>query len=420
MWQTLQAYRDRRILAVLLLGFSSGFPLALTGSTLAFRLAELKVSLATIGAFSLVGMFYSFKWVWSPVVDQLKLPVLSMFGRRRSWIVLSQAGLVAVIAALGWVDPVAAPTATAGLAAAVAFLSATQDIAIDAWRIELLPKEQQGAGAAAVQWGYRLGMIASGAGALYAAQAWDWTRSYYLMAAIAAACIAATLWSPEPLVPEAPKLGIGAALYRAVIAPFADFRHRRLWAVVLLAAVVFRFGDAFAGVMASPLYQQLGFTKAEVASVTKVFGVFASLGGVAAGGAIVARLGPLRSLLVCGSVTMLSNLLYAVQAVVGNNLGVLTLTIGLENFAGGMSTAAYVAWISTLCSPGFAATQYALLSSLASVGRTTLAASGGWVAERTSWPIYFLIAACGALPGLALVSMLSRANAEEEPAKPAT
>ncbi len=409
----LAVYREPRLVAVLLMGFSSGLPLVLTAGTLSYWLADLGLSLTAIGLFGLARAPYSVKFLWSPVIDRVPVPLLTRrLGRRRSWALAIQAALVLAILALGFSDPPRHPAATALAALAVAFLSASQDIVIDAYRIELLRPEEQGAGAAATQWGYRFGMLAAGAGALYAAGFGGWRFAYAAMAALMLVGMVTVWLTPEPggAAPAAAP-GIAAWLRQAVVAPFADMVRRqgalRLAAIVLFI-VLYKFGDALAGSMANPLYVGLGFTPAEVATIAKLYGVVATLAGVAAGGVCVLRLGLYPSLLLCGALQAASNLLYAVQFWAGHDLAVLALTIGAENLTGGMASAAFVAYLSGLCSRDFTATQYALLSSLATVGLNLLAASGGYLAERLGWPAFFALSTAACLPGLVLLAGLMR------------
>lgn len=403
-------YGRPRLVAIGFMGFSSGLPLPLTLGTLSYWLAEQGVSRTTIGLFTLVGLPYSFKFLWSPLMDRLPLPGLTTrLGRRRGWLLVVQALLAVAILALGLGNPRAAPIATALAALAVAFLSASQDIVIDAYRIELLQPEEQGAGAAATQWGYRFGMIAGSAGALVAAAEGGWHVAYAVMAALMGVGMATVWLTPEPRV-ALPRAAPGAAAWfkDAVAAPFADLIRRDGWFAILLFIVLYKFGDALAGVMSNPLYVALGFTKGEVAAISKVFGVLATLVGIAAGGIVVARLGLYRALLICGVLQMLSNLAYAAQVVAGHDVAMLAVTIAAENFTGGMGSAAFVAYLSQLCNLAFTATQYALLSSLASVGRTVLAASGGWLAQRLDWVPFFGLATLACLPGLGLLLWLMR------------
>jgi MFS transporter, PAT family, beta-lactamase induction signal transducer AmpG len=420
---SLAVYREPRLIAVLLMGFSSGLPLALTFGTLSYWLAEVGVSLTAIGLFGLVRTSYSLKFLWSPLIDRLRVPFLTArLGRRRSWALTIQLPLALAIFALGRTDPRVDPAATALAAVVVAFLSASQDIVIDAYRIELLRPEEQGAGAAATQWGYRFGMLASSAGALYAASFGGWHLAYGLMAGLMLVGMATVWLTPEPggvrppgtLAGTLPDTlpGAGAAqrvktwLRRAVVAPFLDMFERNgayQLAAIALFVVLYKFGDALAGSMANPLYVALGFTKVEVATISKVFGVAATLVGVAAGGVFVARLGVFRTLFVCGALQALSNLMYAVLVWAGHDVSVLTISIGAENLTGGMASAAFVAYLSRLCSREFTATQYALLSSLATVGLNVLAASGGYFAQHLGWIDFFVASTAACIPALLLL-----------------
>ena len=416
----LAVYRRPRLLAVLLMGFSSGLPLALTFGTLSYWLAELGVSLTAIGLFGLVRASYSLKFLWSPLIDRLPIPVLTRrLGRRRSWALVIQFLLALAILALGSTDPKADPAMTALAAVFVAFLSASQDIVIDAYRIELLLPEEQGAGAAATQWGYRFGMLASGAGALYAASYGGWHFAYAAMAALMLVGMVTVWLTPEPGGIAPPERLRGdtawaraeAWLKGAVVAPFADM-FRRNGGLTLLAIVLFivffKFGDALAGSMANPLYVELGFTKVEVATVAKIYGVIATLAGVALGGVLVVRWGVFIAMLVCGGLQALSNLMYIAQLWAGHDVLMLSFTIGAENLTGGMASAAFVAYLSGLCSRDFTATQYALLSSLATVGLNVLAASGGFLAQRLGWTPFFLLSTLFCVPGLLILLWLMR------------
>jgi MFS transporter, PAT family, beta-lactamase induction signal transducer AmpG len=416
----LAVYREPRLIAVLLMGFSSGLPLALTAATLSFWLAEMDVSLTTIGFFSLVGISYNFKFVWSPLIDRLPIPLLTArLGRRRSWALTIQIPLALAILALGLTDPRADPAMTALAAVIVAFLSASQDIVIDAYRIELLRPEEQGAGAAATQWGYRFGMLAAGAGALYAATFGGWPFAYGLMAALMLVGMVTVWLTPEPdsTRPFEPLSGattgerLRAWAGRAVVAPFVDLHRRtgtRLLVAVLLFTILYKFGEALAGTMATPLYVSLGFAKVEVANIGKIYGLAATLAGLALGGVVVTRIGVFGALLVCGVLQMLSNLMYVVQTWAGHDLVALALTIGVENLTNGMGSAAFVTYLSGLCNVTYTATQYALLSSLAGVGRTILSAWGGKLATLFGWTPFFLFSTVLCIPGLLLLLWIMR------------
>lgn len=417
-FESLRIYREPRLIAVLFMGFSSGLPLPLTLGTLTFWLATAGVSRTGIGLFALIGVSYSLKFLWSPLIDRLRLgPITDRLGRRRGWALVIQAALALAILALGATDPKTEPGTLALAAVVVAFLSASQDIVIDAFRIEILRPDEQGAGAAATQWGYRFGLMASSFGALYIAHFGGWHVAYGVMAVLMLVGMATMLLTPEPAASAAvaaPLPGTSALerarhwLRDAVIGPFAEFVTRPGWLAILVFVVLFKFGDALAGVMANPFYVAMGFTDLEVANISKFFGVAATLAGLGAGGAMVYRLGLYRSLLVGGVLQMLSNLMYVWQSLAGHDVWLLTLTIGVENFTGGIGSAAFVGYLSGLCNVAFTATQYALLSSLATVGRTTLSAAGGWLADRFDWPVFFTLTTLAAVPGLLMILWLIR------------
>ena len=403
MLESLKIYGRPRLLAILGMGFASGLPLTLTGATLALWLADAHVSLKEIGLFALVGVSYNFKFLWAPLVDRLAIPGLTVWlGRRRSWALTFQIGVAASLVGLSLADPVAAPVWTAVMAVLVAFFSASQDIVIDAYRVELLRPEEQGAGAAATQFGYRLGMIASGAGALYAAEAWGWQAAYLVMAGLMLIGMATVLATPEPVVERPPRGGLAAT----VLAPFRDFARHSGWVGILIFVLIYKMADAVAGHYAGPLYLSLGFSKIEIANVSKVFGVIATIVGIALGGALVYRFGVLKTLLIGAILQMGSNAMYVVQALAGHDLRILTLTIAFEQIAGGIGSAAFVAYLSALCSRAYTATQYALLSALAAFARNFFVSAGGAVAEWLGW-IWFFVASVGLpLPGLVLLAWL--------------
>ncbi len=337
---SLRVYREPRLVAILFMGFASGLPLPLTFATLSFWLAEAGVSRTNIGLFVLVGFAYNYKFLWSPVLDRVPIPWLTRrLGRRRSWALVIQALLMAAIFVLGRSDPRSDLTATALLAVIVAFLSASQDIVIDAYRIELLTPEEQGPGAAATQWGYRIGLLAAGAGALYAAAFGGWAFAYTVMAVLMLVGMVTVFLTPEPAVeadlPHPAVSGWAARLAvwarEAIVLPFADLARRRGWIVILVFVVLYKLGEAMAGAMANPLYQQLGFSKIEVANIAKLVGFFATLAGVAAGGLVVARLGMLRGLFIGGVLQALSNLMYVAQVLAGHDNTILAVSSRRRN-----------------------------------------------------------------------------------------
>ena len=407
-------YADWRVLLILPLGIASGLPLLLTFSTLSAWLATVGVSRSAIGAFALVGTPYAFKFLWSPLIDRLPPPL--PLGRRRGWGITIQLGLVAAILGLGCCDPKRDLHLIGVLAVLVAFLSASQDIVIDAYRVEILGLEQQGPGAGMVQTGYRIGMLISGAGALMIAARAGWFAAYATMAALIGVGMLVFLLAPEPAAraeiathkPGSRWDAFRQWLATAVTGPFADFMRRPLWAVILIFVLGYKLGEAMAGVMAMPLYVSLGFSLEQIAAVSKLVGFFATVIGALVGGVITARLGILRALVVCGVLQSLGNLFYVLQAVGGHRLDYLALCVAAENLTGAMAGAALVAYLSQLCSPDFTATQYALLSSLAAVGRTLVASSGGVLADRFGWVRFFLLTTVVTIPALVLLAWIAR------------
>jgi PAT family beta-lactamase induction signal transducer AmpG len=415
-WRKLAGlYARPRVAAMLFLGFSSGLPLALILGTLSVWLFEAGLTRTAIGLFAVTGTPYALKFLWSPLVDRLPLPWLTKtFGRRRGWLLAVQAVLALSVLGLGLCDPRMDPVLTAIMALVVAFWAATQDIVIDAFRVELLAGEEQAAGAALAVFGYRLGLLASGAGALFLAEVAPWPVVYAVMASLILVGVITTLLTPEPpehgdhsLAP-AQQGRIAGWLHKAVIMPFADFMKRPGWGAILLFVMLFKFGDSLAGVMTNPFLISIGFSKVEIASVAKIFGFSATIGGLALGGMVMAATGPYRALMICGLFQCLSLLLFAAQAEMGASLSFLALTIGIENLASGMGTAVFVAYLSSLCNRAFTATQYALLSSLMAVARTWLSSGAGFLADELDWTGFFIVSAAAALPGLILLIWLRR------------
>ncbi|MBB5691409.1 AmpG family muropeptide MFS transporter [Roseomonas alkaliterrae] len=402
-------WRDRRFLVLLALGFSAGVPLPLTAFTLRQWFAESGVSLAAIGLTALIGLAYSLKFLWAPVLDHAAAPLFRRWGRRRGWLASIQPALALAILALGLTDPAADATLTVMVAVAVAFLSASQDIVVDAYRIEALAEREQGYGLACYVWGYRGALLAAGGGALAMAEFGGWSFAFAMCAAMIGVGFAATIAAPEPgrPPPEAPP-GWGARLRIAVVEPFADFVRRRHWFVILAFVALFKLGEALAGIMTPSFYRALGFSRLEVASVSSVFGLFATLAGALAGGWLVARIGTARALILTGLGQMLSNLMYVALYYAGHDIGWLFAQVGIENFTDGLADAAFITYLSALTSRAFTATQYALLSSLAAVPLRTLGASSGWLAEMLGWPAFFLMTTFAAVPAMAIMLWLLR------------
>ncbi|WP_298376864.1 AmpG family muropeptide MFS transporter [Azospirillum sp.] len=422
-------YLDRRVLVILFLGFSEGLPLALTGSTLSVWLREQGVSKTGIGLFALVTMPYALKFLWAPLIDRLRLPLLTrLFGRRRGWALVTQAGLMMALLGLASTNPATELWWTALFAVLVAFCSASQDIVVDAYRVEVLDENRQAAGAAVLVLGYRFGMLAAGAGALYIADFHGWRVAYEAMAALVLVGVVTILINQEPKVAVSPESlqreqhvadwlaarphlsGRMAALlswlYGAVVAPFAQFMSRKGWVVMLAFIATYKLGEVLAGVMSSPFYVDLGFTKTEIANVTKLFGLWATIIGGLLGGLLVGRVGVLRGLMIGGILQMVSNISYVALAWAGHDLSALAVTVAVENVCGGVATAAFVAYLSGLCNVAYTATQYALLSSFYKLGGDLFGASSGWLADRMDWVSFFLLSMAGALPALILLTRL--------------
>jgi PAT family beta-lactamase induction signal transducer AmpG len=414
--KALRVYAERPVLVVLVLGFSSGLPLALTGATLTFWLAEAQVDIGIIGFFAWVGIAYGWKFLWSPLLDRLHLPLVTRsLGRRRGWLLVIQALLFVAILALGQSDPTVELGLTAFWAVVVAFLSASQDIIIDAYRVEILEERQQGAGAAAVTVGYRLAMLVSGAGALVMAEYYGWFAAYAAMAALVGVGAIAVLSYGEPAnsaeAVARTRHDLAGWLRQAAVEPFADFFARNgvgTALIILLFIVFYKVGDALLGAITSPFYVSLGFEKPEVATIVKTYGLAATLAGVLAGGAIVRAVGLLRSLWICGIAQMLSNLVYIAQVQAGHDPLMLAVTITVENLTGGMGTAAFVAYLSSLCNLNYTATQYALLSSFMAQARTLLSGFAGLIQQEVGWVQFFMFTTLVAVPGLLLLLWLQR------------
>ncbi|GAB4485627.1 MAG: muropeptide MFS transporter AmpG [Thermodesulfovibrionales bacterium] len=382
---------------MVLLGFSSGIPLALTAGTLQAWMTVEGIDLRTIGIFALVSQPYAVKFAWAPLMDRYTLPWL---GRRRGWILSLQIVLLLGICLMGLSSPKEMPWTVAALALCVAFFSASQDIVVDAYRADLLHAEERGAGAAVFVLGYRIAMLVSGALALILSDRIGWQSTYLVMAGCMLVGIAATLFGPEPEHLVSPP----QTLAEAVWGPLRDFFSRPGAFLLLLFVVLYKLGDAYAGTLTTPfLIRGAGFTPTEVGAVNKGFGMFATIVGAVFGGGLMVRLGLFRSLLVFGLLQAVSNLSFMVLAWVGKSYPVMIFAVGFENLSGGMGTAAFVALLMTLCSQRFSTTQYALLSSLAAVGRTLVAPSSGFLVEWVGWPVFFLITAVTALPGIGML-----------------
>lgn len=429
-------YLRAPVMTMLFLGFSAGLPFLLVFSTLSAWLRSDGVEVAAIGFFSWVGMLYSIKFFWAPVVDRLALPLLTRtFGQRRGWMLLAQALIAGGLVGLASLDPSQNLLLVAAFALLVAFGSATQDIAIDAFRIESAPDDMQAAMASTYIIGYRGGLLAAGAGALYIAAASSWEAAYLTMAALVSIGVITVLLRPEParlslttqLIHE-PRVRaflrashgkpkqvrrLGAWLIGAVICPFTDFfsRHRRkaLWLLVFIA--VFRMSDLAMASMANPLYIDLGFSLATIANITNIFGIAMTIGGGIAGGLLVARYG-IGPILVLGAVSVaVTNLLFAALTLIGASLPMLVITIIGDNLSNGLASAVFIAFLSSLTSRAYTATQYALFSSLMTLPGKFLSGFGGMVVAAESYTTFFVLASALGLPAILLAVWVSRDHA---------
>lgn len=419
---TLKVYAEPASLRMLALGFSAGLPLLLVLGTLSFWLREAGINRTTIGYLSWVALAYAFKWMWSPLVDRMPLPLLTRaLGRRRSWLLLSQLMIMGGLVGMALSDPLTALNPIIWCALAVAFGSATQDIALDAFRIESADADHQAALAATYQTGYRLAMIWAGAGALWLAarvqgqvegymqQAWQ--VAYLVMAASMLVGMVTVLCSREPNpAPLPPSKGLMDWLRGALVAPFADFIRRYRWqaALVLSLIAVYRISDVVMGIMANPFYVDMGFSKDEVAAVTKVFGVVMTLLGAFVGGAMAMRWGVMRALMLGAVLSAASNLLFAWLSTRGHDLTGLTLVVSADNLAGGIASAAFIAYLSSLTNVQYSATQYALFSSMMMLAPKWLAGFSGQFVDAYGYVHFFVGTACLGLPVLVLVALASR------------
>jgi MFS transporter, PAT family, beta-lactamase induction signal transducer AmpG len=417
-------YLQKRVLIVLVLGFSSGLPLALSGSTLLVWMRESGVDLGTIGLFALVGTPYTLKFLWAPLVDALHVPLLTRWlGRRRGWLVLAQLLLIAAILLLARTDPAKSPFYVALGALLVAAASATQDIVVDAFRVESLPESEQAAGMASYVAAYRVGMLISTAGALFLVSGFEatgltksisWMWGYIAMAAMVLIGMIAALVATEPEQSRrAEEATRGESAFTrvvtAAVGAFTEFLTRKdVWAV-LAFVILYKFTDSFSGTMTAPFVIDLGFTRNDYAAIVKGVGLAATLIGGFAGG-FLARAWSLEACLWTGGVLQaVSNLAFAWLAFVGHNQWALALAITVENFTGAIGTVIFVAYLSSLCqSPLHTATQYALLTALSAIGRTYLSAGAGYVAQATGWPAFFVLSVLVAVPSLILLAWLQR------------
>jgi len=397
--QILRVFSQRKMAAILLLGFSSGLPFFLTNRTLQAWMTVEGVDLATIGLFSLVTLPYSLKFLWAPVMDRYIPPIL---GRRRGWLILTQIGLLVAISGMSFHDPSRGLQLLAFNAILIAFFSASQDVVFDAYRIDALDERELGAGAAIGVLGYRIALLVTGSLALIMADRMPWPTVYLLIALLMAVGIGATLWAPEPVLEAGPP----RSMRDAVVEPFLDFFQRTgpIWGVLIILFIIFyQLPDRFGQTMATPFLLQTGFTQTEVGAIQGGVGLFSTIIGVLAGGAIIAAIGINRCVWIFAGFQILSNLAYYWIATTGADRGVLVTAIIIENLSGGLVTAVFVAYLMSLCSKRYSATQFALLSSLMAAARDIIVAPAGRVAEMTGWPLYFLLTLAIGIPALILL-----------------
>jgi PAT family beta-lactamase induction signal transducer AmpG len=426
-------YRHQRVLAMLFLGFSAGLPFLMVFSTLSAWLRDLGVSRTAIGFFAWIGITYSIKVIWAPIVDRVPIPILTrMLGKRRSWMLVGQIGIALGLIGMASVDPTTDLSKVALFALLVAFSSATQDIAIDAYRIEAVVKERQAAMAATYILGYRLALLVAGAGSLYIATYASWPSAYLSMAALMLIGMLTALIVTEP-VRHQDREGVMfeqrvidfmsrsaalptwlrktiAWLIGAVVCPFADFFSRNgWWAVVILMFIgVFRLSDLAMGIMANPFYLDLGFTKTEIANIAKIFGFFMSVAGSFAGGVLVVRYGIMRPLLLGAIMVAVTNLLFAFLAMVGPDKFWLAVVISADNVSAGLSNAVFIAYLSSLTNQAYTATQYALFSSFMTLPGKVISGFSGFIVDGYGYISFFVYAAAIGIPAILLVVYLMR------------
>jgi len=430
-----KVYFDWRILVIFCLGISSGLPQGvILGDPMSAMLSENGISKSTIGFFALLSLPYGLKFLWAPFIDKARLPILSaVFGRRRSWALVSQSLLLGAMAAVGFFDPQIDLWWIGFFTFIVAFASASQDIVIDAYRIEILDDHMLAAGSASIMGGWRLGQFGGGAAGLIMADFLPWATTFAILACIIAVGICAILFSKEPRAIKSdttsaledathhhvhklaflgPRLQKTLAwLFEAMVLPFIEFFQRiglKDGLLVLGFILLYKFGDQILSLMQTPFFLEIGFSKSEIAGIKKIFGFNAILVGSFLGGIVLAYFGFLKGLLVAGLLMAGSNLVFALQALIGPELWMLTVTVAVENITTGIGTVAFVAYLSHLCNVSYTATQYALLTSLMGLSRVVMSSVSGVIADHTDWVNFFLITTVLALPGLLLLLWIMR------------
>ena len=414
--ETLLIYTNPRVIAMTFLGFSGGLPFLLVFSTLTAWLTEGNVSRSTIGFFAWIGITYSTKVLWAPVVDSIRVPFLTnILGQRRSWMLIGQIGIASGLVLMSLIGPSDLLTLSF-CAFLVAFSSATQDVAIDAFRIESAKPEHQGAMSAAYVFGYRLALLVAGAGALYLAEYFSWTITYIVMASLMLVGVVTVLLVVEPdrqadLFPlELSAIGLRRWFAGAVVGPFVDFfsRNGKVAFIILLFISVFRLSDIAMGIMANPFYLDMGYSKTEIANVAKVFGFFMSIAGSVICGVLIVKWGLMRPLLIGAVAVALTNLLFASLSVLEPNVSYLAIVISADNISGGFAATAFIAYLSSLTNRAYTATQYALFSSLMTLPGKFISGFSGLVVDNFGYFEFFFVAAILGIPAILLVVWLSR------------
>ena len=414
--ETLLIYTNPRVIAMTFLGFSGGLPFLLVFSTLTAWLTEGNVSRSTIGFFAWIGITYSTKVLWAPVVDSIRVPFLTnILGQRRSWMLIGQIGIASGLVLMSLIGPSDLLTLSF-CAFLVAFSSATQDVAIDAFRIESAEPEHQGAMSAAYVFGYRLALLVAGAGALYLAEYFSWTITYIVMASLMLVGVVTVLLVVEPdrqadLFPlELSAIGLRRWFAGAVVGPFVDFfsRNGKVAFIILLFISVFRLSDIAMGIMANPFYLDMGYSKTEIANVAKVFGFFMSIAGSVICGVLIVKWGLMRPLLIGAVAVALTNLLFASLSVLEPNVSYLAIVISADNISGGFAATAFIAYLSSLTNRAYTATQYALFSSLMTLPGKFISGFSGLVVDNFGYFEFFVVAAILGIPAILLVVWLSR------------
>jgi len=416
-FKLIKIYRDPQVIGILLLGFSSGLPFLLTLSTLHAWLSESGISKTTIGLFALATAPYALKFLWGPLIDNLRIPYLyDYFGPRRSWMILSQIALMISLVGVGLTNPTEHIFLTACLVFFVSLSAASQDTAIEAYRIESLGKHRVGQGASASVLGFRLGMWVSGGGALYLAAIFkNWSLVYTVMAAFVTVGMVATF-----LVPESHTLNTGSLITKAKASSFCthnlriffqikfkaaltSFFNKGDWLLIITFIFLFKVGDTVLNMMSIPFLLEVGFSKIEIAHIAKSFGIMAMIFGGMLGGLLLSYMSMINNLLLCTILQMISCVLFMLQAYIGHHIGFLIVTMGIENLACGISATTLVLYFSSLCQPPYTATHYALLSSFSSIARLGFSMLAGWMADALPWASFYALGAIGCLPCLMLL-----------------